>query len=73
MMLPDDAAFDLAIAKGVIVLIMALGMLLYLVRLTIKVTTADSENLTVGPHSRQGVGREKDGSSSAGNSISTHC
>ena len=73
MMLPDAAAFDLAIAKGVIVLIMALGMLLYLVRLTIKVTTADSENLTVGPHSRPGVGREKDGSSSAGNPISTHC
>jgi hypothetical protein len=71
MMLPDDAAFDLAIANGVVVLIMALGMLLYLVRLTVKFTTSESENLTVGPHSRPGIGREKDGSSSSGNSIST--
>ena len=70
MMLPDAAAFDLAIAKGVVVLII-LGMLLYLVRLTIKAYNYRLRESNGWSTSRPGVGREKDGSSSAGNSIST--
>lgn len=71
MRLPDAAAFDRAIAKGAVVLILALGMLLYLVRLTIKLSITESEKVTVCPPSRPGVGREEDGSNSVGRSIST--
>ena len=71
MMLPAAAAFDLAIAKGVVVLI-ALGCCLYLVRLTIKPSITDSEKVTVGPPPRPSIGREADDQTRTGNSISTH-